>query len=249
MNHPTEADLVLHYYAEEDDARAIDVHLEACLECRRAYASLQHLLNTMDALPVPDRGSRYEEEVWQRVGSRLHRRRWFGPLPAWRWALSTAAMAALLVAAFLAGRFYPRPSRTAPLVADAGVRERVLLVAVGDYLERSQMVLVELSNASANGPLDISAEQERAQDLIGENRLYRQTAVSTGNTSVATLLDELERVLLDVAHGPSRLGPKEVESLRRKLEAQGIIFKIRVVNSTLQSRPESSTPDERKRSL
>ena len=51
-------------------------------------------------------------------------------------------------------RRWPRPT------PQAG--ERVLLVAVGDYLERSQMVLFELANANPKDPLDISAEQERA---------------------------------------------------------------------------------------
>ena len=42
------------------------------------------------------------------------------------------------------------------------------------------MVLIELANADANGPLDISAEQARAEDLVSETRLYRQTAARTG---------------------------------------------------------------------
>ena len=55
----------------------------------------------------------------------------------------------------------PRP-RDWPHAADPQAGERVLLVAVGDYLERSQMVLIELANASPKGTLDISSEQERA---------------------------------------------------------------------------------------
>ena len=70
-------------------------------------------------------------------------------------------------------------------------------------------MLIELANANARGPLDISSEQERAQELISETRLYRQTAAATGNTSVTGILDELERLLLDIARGPSRLSPVE----------------------------------------
>ncbi len=69
-----------------------------------------------------------------------------------------------MVAAFLAGRFYPQSHQPRALAgaADPQHGERVLLVAVGDYLERSQMVLIELANAHPKGKLDISAEQERA---------------------------------------------------------------------------------------
>ena len=88
--------------------------------------------------------------------------------------------------------------------------------------------------------MDISPEQERAQELISETRLYRQTAATTGNASVTGILDELERVMLDIAHGPSRLSPVELEKLRARLEAEGILFKIRVVNSNVRSQEEAS---------
>jgi hypothetical protein len=145
------------------------------------------------------------------------------------------AFAALLVVAFLAGRFYPQARKPAQMAADPQAGERILLVAVGDYLERSQMVLIELANASPTGALDISAEQERAADLVSENRLYRQTAAHTGDAAVAGVLEELERVLLDITHAPSRISPGELEKLRQRLQAKGILFKIRVLGSNVAS--------------
>jgi hypothetical protein len=41
---------------------------------------------------------------------------------------------------------------------DAMTGERILMVAVGDYLERSQMVLIELANASPRAQMDIFSE-------------------------------------------------------------------------------------------
>src|SRR5271165_6974698 len=82
---------------------------------------------------------------------------------ALRYGLACAAMAALLAVAFWAGRSYPTRPAKVQTARDTQAPERILLVAVGDYLERSQMVLIELANASANGPLDISPEQERAE--------------------------------------------------------------------------------------
>ena len=87
-------------------------------------------------------------------------------------------MAALLIAAFLAGRVSQRQQAVAGL--SGPVRERIMLVAVGEHLEQSQMILVELMNSEPKGPVDISEEQLRAQDLIGENRLYRQAALKSG---------------------------------------------------------------------
>jgi hypothetical protein len=148
-------------------------------------------------------------------------------------------LASLLTAAFFAGRFSPRYERPAQIAsADAQPNKGILLVAVGDYLERSQMVLIELANANPRGPLDISSEQERASDLISESRLYRQTASRAGDARVAGLLDDLDRVLLEISHLPSQLSPADQQKLRQRLEADGILFKIRVLGSTVRNEEE-----------
>jgi hypothetical protein len=125
---------------------------------------------------------------------------------------------------------------------DPAAGEKILMVAVGDYLDRSQMVLIELANANPETPLDISAEQERAGDLVSESRLYRQTAAHTGDTAVTNVLDEVDRVLMDIARGPSELSPGDLEKVRQRLQAEGILLKIRVLNSNVRNHegPEAS---------
>jgi len=236
MNHLTEEQFVLYYYGEGDGSPGVREHLDACEACRAEYAGLQLVLNVVDSAPVPDRAASYGAEVWQRLQPKLGaRRRFFNPLlwPARHWA-AAGAMAALVVAAFLAGRYYPKPTQTA--AAPQQVRERILLVAVGDHLERSQMILVELANARPGQPLDVTSERDRAADLVTENRLYRQTALRDGDHNVASVLDELEPVLLEIARGPGQLTPEEVEKLRARIEADGILFKVRVVGSTVRHR-------------
>ncbi len=153
---------------------------------------------------------------------------------------------ALLVAAFLAGRITKRAPTPDVIANKEQVRERVLVVAVGEHLGRSEMMLVELSNAAPIDPaqkqVNIAAEQRRAEDLLEENRLYRQTALQEGDTGLASVLDELERVLLDVAHSPDNVTPAQLEKIRRKIEAQGILFKVRVVSKDLQEREKATKP-------
>jgi hypothetical protein len=244
MNHLSEEQLILYYYGETGeagealDSLAAETHLETCTECRGIYASLQRVLNVVDSLPVPERGPEYGAQVWKRIEHRLpaSRRSWLILPSAWRWVAISAACAGLMAAAFFAGRSYPgapRPSQLASADAQAG--ERVLMVAVGDYLERSQMVLIELANANPHGPLDITTEKERAGDLVTETRLYRQTAEHTGDTRVTGVLDELERVLVDINHAPSSISPEQLQELRQRLEADGILFKIRVLGSNVRN--------------
>jgi hypothetical protein len=113
------------------------------------------------------------------------------------------------------------------------------------------MVLIELANANPRRPLDITDQQERAADLVSESRLYKQTAVHTGDTNVAGVLDDLDRVLLEIAHAPSRLSPEQVEDFRRRLQADGILFKIRVLGSNVRSQeeagPEATPPGARQK--
>ena len=242
MNHLNEEQLVLYYYGEE--AASAEEHLGACESCRDAYHTLQRVLNSVDSLPVPERGADYEARVWREVAQRLPRRSPFRWL-AWRPLLAAAAMAGLVIAAFLVGRSFEKPGARNPqtMAADPQIRERVLLVAVGDHLERSQMVLVELANAGTpkGRPLDISYEQRAAEDLLESNRLYRQTAASSGDEAMASLLDELERVLLEIAHSPSEISASQLEDLREEIQNRGILFKVKVFGSNMEQR-ETAPP-------
>jgi len=250
-HHLSEEELILRYYGEAGEPADAGQRLEECGECRALYGSLQRTLNVVEALPVPEPDAEYGARVWRRIEGRLADRpsgwrqalgRWPARFP-WRWAAAGTAMAGLLAAAFLAGRYYPANQRTAQVAeADRQAREGVLLVAVDDYLERSQMVLIELANADPGNALDISAEQERAHGLVSETRLYRQTAAGTGDAAVAGVLDELERVLMDITHEPSRISPQELEKLRERFKAEGILFKMRVLGSNVRRQEEPGEP-------
>jgi hypothetical protein len=237
MKHLNEEDLVLHYYGE--GAAGAGEHLDACEACRASFESLTRVLRAMDKLGTPEPLAGYEGRVWNRLrpelkGSTEH---WWSNLTLRftpRRLAAAAGMAVLLVAAFLAGRVSQQRQQVAGL--SGPVRERIMLVAVGEHLERSQMILVELVNNASAGTVDITEEQERARDLVDENRLYRLAALKSGDTGVSSVLDELERTLLEVAHSPSKLDSAEFARIRERIEAEGILFKIRVVGSNLRER-------------
>jgi hypothetical protein len=231
MNHLTEEQLVLHYYGEAVDDQA-GAHLESCQSCRSQYRGLQRVLNSLDAAPVPDRPADYGAAVWRKLDDRFPGRRQFAWLGMRQWTMA-GAMAALLVAAFLAGRITHRPAPPAQAANPGQVRERILLVAVGDHLERSRTILVELENS--NSP-DIDYERHAAADLVESNRLFRQTAVLAGDTATAGVLEDLERVLIEVANSPSEMSRRELQRLQQEIEKRGILFKVKVFASQVQER-------------
>ena len=219
-----------------------------------------------------ERPADYEARVWNEVSRRLARsneapatdvvrapqiskgwRTWF-TLPR---LIPVAGVAALVIAAFFAGRFFPRlnspqqPAQLQPAIASAPIseqaRDRVLMVAVGDHLDRAQMVLMEISNAdtgTAKKPEDtnIERQQQRAEELLGANRFYRQTAEHTGEKGVASVLDELEPVLMEIAHSPSTITQSQLDALRKHIEARGLLLKVRVLDSNVRQK-EKKAPD------
>lgn len=222
MNHPTQEQLTDAYY---DGVRSeLRQHLIDCDQCRSIFESVRDLLDLVRNCPVPERGPSYGHEVWARLLPHLPARkqhfRWL------RWWTIAPALAALLAVAFFAGMLIEQRQQ---LGISPQARQRILLISMSDHLERSQIVLAELLN-SVPGNLDWTDERARARDLIPENRLLRQTALRAGQASQAALLDELERVLLDVANGPSNITPGQLDDLRREIEGQGLLFKVRVMS-------------------
>lgn len=236
-SHLGEEDLVLLYYGELEQAIAARAHIEACPECRAAADSLARTLSAVSRDAVPERGEQYGRQVWARVGPQLGRHRPGRVLLFVRRFVPLGAIAAsLLVGAFLLGRAsHEREDRIAgPIPQQA--RERILLVAVGEHLERSQMVLIELQNAGGNGTVDISSERRWAEELVPANRLYRQAALSADERGLASVLDDLERVLVEVAMSPDEVSSGALDQIRRRIEAQGILFKVRVIGRTVRER-------------
>ncbi len=247
VKHLNEDQLILYYYGESPSPETDRLHLDACTNCRSQLDELGQLLAEVVAEPVPERPADYGQRVWRRVERELS-----APKPRWSWAeffrprnlVWAAAAASILVAVFLAGRFSTRldPELKAP--SNAQVRERILLVALTDHLESTQILLMELVNnparslAEQDGPrtIDISFERRMAENLVGQNRLYRQTANRNGDAAAASVLDELERMLVEIAHSPDEIDGNELEQLRRRIEEQGVLFKVKVLNTNVKER-------------
>jgi hypothetical protein len=244
QNHLTDDDLVLHYYGEmpaAEEARA-ETHLSACGGCQGSYARLQRVMAIVDSAPAVDAAEGFERIAWARLEPALPRAErswlsWFVFSPA---RLVFAAGVVLLVAAaFMAGRLMPRPvpaTVTAARTAEQ-VKQGVLLVDLGEHLDRSQRMLIEMATADdSTGPVDMSVEQSRAEQLVAANRLYRQTAAATGDAAIASLLDDLERVLVDIAASPKEMTQEDLDAVRRRIESKELLFKVRVMASQVRAR-------------
>jgi hypothetical protein len=153
----------------------------------------------------------------------------------------------MLATAFVAGRFSGGPPAPGPTeVQTSAASERVLRAAVGDHLDRSQMMLVELVNADADRQDDLAGEQSRAADLVSANRLFRQSAEQSGDAAIADILDDLERVLLEIANAASDGTPAERASVKTRIQAEDLLFRVRVIASEMRERIRTD-PDAQNR--
>ena len=239
MTHCSDDDLLLEYYGEPSQSTT---HLGACADCAARYGELKSLLDEV-TLEAPERGERYGLEVWQAIRHRLpaRQRSWHAFLTP-RWGRAAAAL--LLAVGFSAGRLWPgaepvREPQVATAVPDAAEDEelrRPLLLTVADHFDRSDRVLAEIMNAPE--PRDLSAEQQWASDLVAASRLYRYDAVALNEPAVAAVLEEVERVLLDIVHQPSQATTADLDEIRRRIDSAALLFKVRVMTNELQYRLE-----------
>jgi hypothetical protein len=215
--HWSEEDLVLAFYGE------LDLDLAACAQCRERFTALSSELSQIHD-PVPVRGEEFGRWTWFRLQARLPAE--LKPArTGWR-AAAVAAVALLIVGAFAAGRYGVKPEPPEG-VGESG-RVRAHRAALGSHFERTQLVLREIENTPAGEAGDFSGERERAESLLTANRLHRQEAESAGDPDMAALLEDVERVLLEVAHAPEMVPAEELDALRERIREQRITFRVKV---------------------
>ena len=245
MWHPTEDELVEHLSGDSErlGRQRIEGHLVACDECRRSAEEINAALMLVDtSMPEPPAG--FERVMWARIQQALEAappQPWYASL-SWRQWLPIGSFAALTVVGIgLAMRPATAPATPAadepPQVlasADDDVQRRVLYTALDDHFQQTEMLLVEVRNASERDVLAL--ESATADELISAGRLYRQTAEYTGQQGVVQVLDDLEPVLVEMARSPEGVTPSARQWLRTRIEDDALLFKVRAAATDARER-------------
>jgi hypothetical protein len=241
--HLTEDELILHFYGETEraDTARVESHLESCAECQSAKEKLHSVMALVDSAAPVEAPIGFERIAWARLEPALDRNARSG----WRtffwfpqWALA-GGVAALVLAAFVAGRFsggdaaVTTPNTRVVASVEPG---RVLQTAVGDHLDSTAMMLVELANADTDGADVLAGEQERAVDLVAANRVIRASALQSGDAQIVDILEDLERVLLEVANAPANATSNDLTDLRSRITREDLLFRLRVIASEMRQR-------------
>jgi hypothetical protein len=240
MKHLSDEEL---YALSQSPAGGLPNHLRECQECSTRFHEFVALLESAAGAagtprPAPDLNDR----VWAAIRPALpiyhpqaQGRRSSGVFTGWwpRGLVWAGALASLVFigTAFWAGRLFERRHTETNLALQASPSQpgRVLLLVVRDHLDRSERLLVELDHAGHFTRVDRGPLAREAADLLEDNRLYRQTAATSRDPALAQLLDQLDRVLVEVAHDPAALHGGDLARMREQMNLDGLLFELRVV--------------------
>lgn len=236
MKHLSEEEQMEMYY--DEGSEAVKAHLKTCRECAAEYAKFRRSLDAIKEEHVPHRGPDYGDFVWQAMRPQLipyekKAKGWIG----WNWwKISTAAAAclALMIAAFIGGRYWEHSRTGSSDAAGSGSaqnskpQQKVVLVVLTDHLDRTERLLVQLNHADLRDRAESAQLQTEARELLASNRLYRVSANKEGDPALAGALDRLEGVLAEIANDP-HLTAADLERVRKDMNTSGILFEVRVL--------------------
>lgn len=236
LKHLTDEELVDLYYGEADPV--LHAHLNDCGECRANLLRTEDLLNGLLAYSAPEPEQGFEAAVWAELAPRLSRTKKTNFLRFLKPVVLAPVMASVIVAAIGLVWFEQKRSENHPVYQNLTIspqaQARVLLNTLSDHLDRSQVLLSELTNAKP----EINALDEvqgLARELADENRLLRLASSRTGDERYQSLLEDLERVWLSVANAPANASTQDFAALQRRIGEEGLLFKVRITDSDLRN--------------
>lgn len=246
-SHLTDNQLVLLYYREPLEEAGLDGHLAACASCLDRFQKLSRVLHVVSHDEVPEPAGDFEERMAASVlaaarspePGRLLR---FPTRPVAKLLMAGAALAASLILTFSVGRQFGRVEEH-KLTAEQ-TRERVLLTALGEQIGRSRTTLVELKNREVTDD-DLKDLQAAAENLVTASRLFRAAAERAGETQIAQVMDETERLLVRFAVAPETEARSALYGLRRRVESKDLLFRLQVLEAQVEKREKSITPSSK----
>lgn len=103
------------------------------------------------------------------------------------------------------------------------------------HVEQSSLLLRAFRNAHVEESDQLTYEINRAQKLVYQNILLRREATSKGNVQLASLLDSLEPILIDIANLQASPAADDVRTIQQRMERKSLVPLLQV-NATQLAR-------------
>lgn len=225
-------------------------HVASCAHCESELQLLRQVTATLPILVEADKER--SEAFWATFPSRVEQRIRTAPAPRntlWkalesalvarpRLAFSMAGGLALLCAAvFTWNLFSTRLADTRDNVAHMPVepaQQTATSAELAQYLRRSKVLLVGIANMKQEEgrPVDLGIERRTSRELVQEARLLRQQPLDEYS---AHLVDNLQRILIELANIEEQTDLHDVEILRGGIRKENLLFRIRMAEALYDS--------------
>jgi len=241
------------------EREAIMTHLRDCPSCRAEEARWQRLLEAASAGKLDsDRAvtgidweglaQRIADEAERRAAGRRARPEprpgFFGWLfrPAMAYLLAGLVLGGLAAwAVFQAGAFGPRPK--AGFFASTEFLDKAELELARretvDYLERSQYLLLDFSQASSD-PAGTARRAEaasgKAADLLTRKRFIEAELERVPMAKAREICDQIEALCFELSQVGGRLDEAQWREIQDRIRRSQLLLKINLVKKELQSR-------------
>lgn len=127
----------------------------------------------------------------------------------------------------------PAPSRIPEPVRPADAQTMTAL-----HFEKAETLLRAFRNVQLDDPDaadEVDYERKRAKQLVYQNMVLRREADASGDVQIASLLENLEPILLDIANLPAKPDEDAVRVIRDRVERKNIVALLQI-NSTALAR-------------
>jgi hypothetical protein len=104
------------------------------------------------------------------------------------------------------------------------------------HFEKAETLLRAFRNVRLNEPgsaTEVGYERKRARQLVYQNMMLRREADAAGDVQVASLLENLEPILLDIANLPDKPDDDAVRVIRERVERKNIVALLQVNSNAL----------------
>jgi hypothetical protein len=104
------------------------------------------------------------------------------------------------------------------------------------HFEKSERLLLAFRNVrldTRGAAAEVAYERNRAQELVYQNMILRRQADANGEVHIASLLENLEPILLDIANLPEKQNKNAVRTIRDRVERKNIVMLLQVNSAAL----------------
>ena len=105
---------------------------------------------------------------------------------------------------------------------------------MGDYFRKSKVLLVGITHMKTEDdqPIDLSKESKMSQELLEDARYLKNQPLDIRS---AKLIDDLQKILIELANIKEQNGLPNVEIIRGGIHRQNLLFKIRMAEALCDS--------------